>query len=123
MPHLDSANELIFTAPVVIKDLLSIDFRYARVYIYSLALQAVAERKRKEAHDEFLSSILDLHAGDYEFIQDVIDGCKDILSTVLKLCISDHLKYLPVRIYIRTVSACIFLLKVSSVTQRVRYCY
>jgi hypothetical protein len=62
--------------------------------------------------NEFLSSILDLNNGDYEFIRDLIDGAKGVLDRILGFSTNGSLKFLPVRIYVRVISACIFLLKV-----------
>ena len=90
---------------------------YTKIYIYSLALQAMAEKK---THDKFnqgisnnpASSILDLTNGDHELVQDLIDGAKGVLNRILALSAAGTLKFLPVRIYVRLISACIFLLKV-----------
>jgi hypothetical protein len=94
---------------------------YAKIYVYSLALQAAAERKMRYKFtegiaNEFLSYILDINSGDYEFIQDVIESAKAILGTIHSLSATGKLKYLPVRIYVRVISACIFLLKVRAVS-------
>jgi 5-bromo-4-chloroindolyl phosphate hydrolysis protein len=62
--------------------------------------------------NEFLSSTLDLNSEDYEYIRDVIAEAKEVLSTVLTFSDTGILKFLPVRIYVRVISACIFLLKV-----------
>ena len=109
----------MITAPEPQKDLLSIDFMYTKIYIYSLALQAVAERKisykfTEGVANEFISSILDLNYGDYEFIREVIDSAKAVLGTIHSFAGTGRLKFLPVRIYVRVISACIFLLKVNT---------
>ena len=52
---------------------------------------------------------------DSSFIREVISGSKKILEMVIKLADDNHLKYMPVRIYIRIASAAIYLINVSKI--------
>jgi hypothetical protein len=55
---------------------------------------------------------------DYEFIQEVIDGCCQILKKVIDLAEADTLRFSPVRIFLRVTSSSIFLLKALSLGVR-----
>lgn len=91
---------------------------YTKTYIYSIALQAVAERTMsyKETQalpDELLFTVTRFGPCDYAFVQNVIDGAKDLLGAVITMARTSRVKFMPVRVYVRVISACIFLLKVS----------
>lgn len=99
------------------RDLLAIDFMYMKTYVYSLALQAVAERTMNSKvtqglPNELLFTISNVNAKDYEFIQNVIDGAKAVLQAIISMEWTEKLRFLPVRVYMRIISACISLLKV-----------
>jgi hypothetical protein len=87
---------------------LSIDYHFIRLYINSLALQAVANRIAK--HQTFIMGPQFEGTQDSGFIREVISGSTQILEMVIKLADDGHLKYLPVRIYIRFASAAIYLI-------------
>jgi hypothetical protein len=97
-------------APNVQYDLLLIEYQYVRIYINSLSLQAVATRKMRNLA---IPSQTEIDMQDYGFIRDVIEGSKEILEMILKLSRAGHLKYVPVRVFIRVASASIYLIKVS----------
>jgi hypothetical protein len=90
---------------------LSIDYHFIRLYINSLALQAVANRIAK--YQTFTIGPQFEGTQDSGFIREVISGSTQILEMVIKLADDGHLKYLPVRIYIRFASAAIYLINVS----------
>lgn len=83
----------------------------------SLGMQAVVDRVLQEGKvtnrrsDALKAS---LTPTDYEFIQEVIDGCCQILQSVNKLAEEGTLRFRPVRIFHRIVAASIFLLKALS---------
>lgn len=98
--------------------MLFIEFQFARTYINSLAVQAVVERALKIANPssgptEFrMTFVFESHSVDFPFIQDVVSGSREILKAVLALNEEGVLKYCPVRIFSRIISASILLLKV-----------
>jgi hypothetical protein len=99
--------------------MIYIEFQYVRIYINSLAVQAIVERtlsKQEHANqaDNVLRSGLEPSSMDYEYVQQVVDGSRAILQAVLDLSRSGHLRYAPVRTFLRITSASIFLLKVRS---------
>lgn len=55
---------------------------------------------------------------DYEYIQEVIDGCGQILQKVTHLAEAGALRFSPVRIVLRITSASIFLMKALSLGTR-----
>jgi hypothetical protein len=55
---------------------------------------------------------------DYEFIEEVIDGCSQILQTVTEYAGAGSLRFLPVRPVYRIVTSSIFLLKALSIGVR-----
>lgn len=103
------------TAAGPFREFLAVDFLYTKIYLYSLALQAAAERKMSQRANEVpnsvMSSIFDFYYEDYIFIQSVIVAAKDVLRLILGFAEIGRLRYLPVRTYVRAISSCIFLLK------------
>ncbi|KAL7912411.1 hypothetical protein GGI35DRAFT_252122 [Trichoderma velutinum] len=103
------------TAAGPFREFLAVDFLYTKIYLYSLALQAAAERKMSQqangVPNSVISSIFDFYYEDYNFIQDVIVAAKDVLRITLNFAEIGRLRYLPVRTYVRVISSCIFLLK------------
>jgi hypothetical protein len=108
--HLDNAN-----LPKAFADMLFIEYQYVRIYTNSLAIQAVVERAllsgdNPSNQDSGIPST-SADPQDQEFIQEVIDGSKQILSKVLTLADAGQLLFSPVRIFLRITSSSIFLLK------------
>ncbi|CZR58202.1 related to C6 transcription factor [Phialocephala subalpina] len=106
-------------------DILFIEFQFARTYINSLAVQAVVERAFKAATPQskppnfFMTCVFEQHSVDYAFIQQVVDGSRNILKTVIALNEEGHLRYCPVRIFSRVISASILLLKATGLGTRI----
>ncbi|KAI9835029.1 MAG: hypothetical protein M1838_005401, partial [Thelocarpon superellum] len=111
--------------PDFIRFVLRIEFEYVRVYINSLALQAVVERCTNNAGNSDLAlppnprdragtvafSTL-MGPKDQEYTRDVVDASRDLLRTVVEgLLPGDYLKHCPVRTYFRIISGAMFLLK------------
>lgn len=110
-------------------DILAIEYEYSRVYINSLALQAVVERCVTNTHAAAAANMLNglgsIAAGtipaqmlvrwygdDRHFIREVIDGCRNVLQIVTKgLEPGGYLKHAPVRTFFRIISVTIILLK------------
>ena len=91
-----------------------------RTYINSLAVQAVVDRVITMANPQSGTSnfqmtwVFERHSVDFEFIQEVVDGSRNILKTVLAFNDDGILKFCPVRIFSRVISASILLLKVTT---------
>ncbi|OJJ45657.1 hypothetical protein ASPZODRAFT_504515 [Penicilliopsis zonata CBS 506.65] len=87
--------------------MLAIEYDYVRVYLHSLATQAVVENKRTGQPA--------LHRANEEFVAEVINGARCILECVLNDLLPDNsLKHIPVRAYSRILSAALFLMKTTS---------
>lgn len=99
---------------------LFIEYHFVRVYTHSVGMQAVVERAIADAEpgnlDEVRSMTMD--PTDYEYIQEVIDGCCQILQKVTQLAEVGALRFSPVRIVLRVISASIFLMKALSLGNR-----
>ncbi|KAF2087846.1 hypothetical protein K490DRAFT_65126 [Saccharata proteae CBS 121410] len=132
--HLDKWRHII---PKLMCDILSIEFEYSRVYLNSLALQAVVVRCTHHntamqaqspapngAPQEMVSapftkngaipaaSLIKWYGDDHFYIKEVVDGCRNVLTIVIKgLEPGGYLKHAPVRTFFRIISVAIILLK------------
>ncbi|KAJ5669613.1 hypothetical protein N7462_010683 [Penicillium macrosclerotiorum] len=99
---------------------LFIEYHFVRVYTHSVGMQAVVERALADADpnnpDDVRPTTID--PTDYEYIQEVIDGCCQILQKVTHLAEVGALRFSPVRIVLRITSASIFLMKALSLGTR-----
>jgi len=111
------------------RHVLNVDYEYCRVYLNSLGLQAVVERCTKHplvrsagqstipgdpaVVASIPPSVLEqCYGGDRFYINEVIDGCRNCLKSVVEgLYPGEHLKHAPVRTYLRIISVAIILLK------------
>ncbi|KAI9743852.1 MAG: hypothetical protein M1818_002586 [Claussenomyces sp. TS43310] len=125
-----------FRLPPYIKHILTIEYEYVRIYINSLALQAVVERCTNNAGNPGMSqngsagvstmspetqnyygklSLARLGGfgpADQEHVKEVVEGSRNLLRTVVDgLLPGDYLKHAPVRTYFRIISGAMFLLK------------
>ncbi|KAI0512762.1 hypothetical protein F5B22DRAFT_648353 [Xylaria bambusicola] len=130
-----------FRLPEFTRHILIIEYEYVRIYINSLALQAVVERcttnatgasstnngphgTRAHGNSElspqtqnYLGNLPIGHLGgfgaeDQEYIREVVSGCRSLLRTVVDgLFKGGYLKHAPVRTYFRIISGAMFLLK------------
>jgi hypothetical protein len=82
-------------------------------------MQAVVERVLADS-DPNAEEVraLNIDAIDYEYIQEVIDGCCQILQKVTQLAEIGALRFSPVRIFLRITSSSIFLMKALSLGTR-----
>lgn len=97
------------------------DYFYTRVYISSLSLQALIERlNRRSSSDIWLDQAFQRNEYTEEFksIHAVREASREALAIAIKLGESGSLRYCPVRVFLRIVSASIFLLKSISVGSR-----
>lgn len=94
--------------------MLLIEYHYVRSYTNSLGMQAVVERTLAESdpdapHEDVIS--MTIEPRDYEFIQEVVDSCCQILQKTTQLAESGALRYSPVRIFLRITTSSIYLIK------------
>ncbi|PLN78435.1 hypothetical protein BDW42DRAFT_143247 [Aspergillus taichungensis] len=112
----------IHLAPAM-RSILLIEYEYTRLYVNSLALQAVVDRwttmSNEAAQAKPASSgsggfhvLMELYRVNEPYIQEVVDASRRILTTVLEVLVpEDHLKHAPVRTCFRILSGMIFILK------------
>jgi hypothetical protein len=125
--------------PTHMRHILNIEYEYLRVYINSLALQAVVDRCTNNANNNAFvqttnptsssagaispntrsygsvpfSTLINLYGGDQEYVKEVVDASRSLLQTVVEgLLPGGYLKHAPVRTYFRIISGAMFLLKV-----------
>ncbi|EDP54082.1 hypothetical protein V6000_001275 [Aspergillus fumigatus] len=100
-------------------DDIFIEYHFVRVYTHSVGMQAVVERAIADGNaDEEEVRPMNIDPIDYEYIQEVIDGCCQILEKVTQLADIGALRFSPVRIFVRITSASIFLMKALSLGAR-----
>lgn len=99
---------------------LFIEYHFVRVYTHSVGMQAVVERAVAENDTNNFDEVRPtaINPTDYEYIQEVIDGCCQILQKVIHLAEAGALRFSPVRIVLRIMSASIFLMKALSLGTR-----
>ncbi|KAJ5506496.1 Peptidase T2 asparaginase 2 [Penicillium expansum] len=99
---------------------LFIEYHFVRVYTHSVGMQAVVERAVAENDPNNFDGVrpMTIDPTDYEYIQEVIDGCGQILQKVTHLAEVGALRFSPVRIVLRITSASIFLMKALSLGTR-----
>ncbi|KAI9928131.1 hypothetical protein ASPWEDRAFT_107678 [Aspergillus wentii DTO 134E9] len=105
------------------RSILMIEYEYTRLYVNSLALQAVVDRWTTMSNEAaqagsgppsggWFRVLMELYRVNEQYIQEVVDASRKILTTVLeKLVPGDHLKHTPVRTCFRILSGMIFILK------------
>ena len=100
-------------------NILFIEYHFVRVYTHSVGMQAVVERILADGEPN-LEEVrpLNIDTIDYEYIQEVIDGCCQILEKVIQLAETGALRFSPVRIFLRITSSSIFLMKALSLGAR-----
>ncbi|KAJ5690054.1 hypothetical protein N7462_004446 [Penicillium macrosclerotiorum] len=121
--HLDRVN----LTPAM-RSILLIEYEYTRLYVNSLALQAVVERWTTMSHESSQSgrtgtgtssgssgwfrTLMELYRVNEQYIQEVVDSSRKILQTVLEgLVPGGRLKHAPIRTFFRILSGMIFILK------------
>ncbi|EAU33944.1 conserved hypothetical protein [Aspergillus terreus NIH2624] len=111
------------------RKILMIEYEYTRLYVNSLALQAVVDRWTTMSNEAaqaqngrpgcgsssnsgWFHVLMELYRVNEQYIQEVVDASRKILQTVLEeLVPGDHLKHAPVRTCFRILSGMIFILK------------
>jgi hypothetical protein len=127
---------LTLPVPTQLRHVLIIEFEYTRVYLNSLALQAVVERcthnTPMQTHAQPngmgsangiatnadngnaipFSTLTKWYANDRHYINEVIDASRNVLKIVVEgLHPGGYLRHAPVRTFFRIVSVAIILLK------------
>ncbi|KAL2835276.1 hypothetical protein BDW59DRAFT_168515 [Aspergillus cavernicola] len=100
-------------------DALFIEYHFVRAYTHSIGMQAVVERVFADSDpnsEEVCAANID--PVDYEYIEEVIDGCCKILQKVIELGETGALRFSPVRIFLRITTSSIFLMKCLSLGAR-----
>lgn len=98
--------------------ILLIELEYNRVYVFSLALQAVLEHWTNNAgsnteNPEPHNSVSGLYRRSEYYVKEVAKAARNILRHVVEgLLPRDYLKHAPVRTHFRILSGAMFLLKV-----------
>ncbi|KAF8460515.1 hypothetical protein BDZ91DRAFT_739034 [Kalaharituber pfeilii] len=117
-----------FGFPTPIHNILTLEYEHVRMYINSLALQAIIDRCTTASLQPPLNSnikqcstsseqpsfaaLMQTYSGDLAFITEVVDAARCVLTTVVeRMASTGELKHAPVRIYLRILSAAMFLLK------------
>lgn len=106
--------------PSALRDVLFIEYQYARVYTNSIGMQAVCERAFAEQTLQSKPQPLDslskpFDACDQSFIQEVISASCDMLEKVISLAETNTLRFAPVRVFLRITASSVFLLKAMSI--------
>lgn len=111
---------IVITVPTQLRHVLIIEFEYTRVYLNSLALQAVVERCTHDSDNTPngtggaipFSTLTKWYRNDRHYIDEVIDASRNVLKVVVEgLYPGDYLRHAPVRTFFRIVSVAIILLK------------
>ncbi|KAF1960973.1 hypothetical protein CC80DRAFT_489202 [Byssothecium circinans] len=121
--------------PPLLRHVLTIEYEYTRVYLNSLALQAVVERcthntplqthaqpNSFEAQQSSrnsdpggnaipFSTVAKWYGNDRHHIREVVDASRNVLKVVVDDLFPHHLRHAPVRTFFRIVSVAIICLK------------
>jgi hypothetical protein len=103
---------------------LIIEYQYARIYCNSIGIQAVCERTFASGSatiSAVLGSTYSTDTADEKYIEEVICGSCDLLEKVIEMAQRDALRFAPVRIFLRTATAAMFLLKTLAIGVRYGY--
>ncbi|KAL8998294.1 MAG: hypothetical protein Q9169_002608 [Polycauliona sp. 2 TL-2023] len=122
-PLLDSFRGKLESAglPQYALIILLIDLEYIKLYIFSLALQAVLGHWTSNVApgaDEQMSNMAfpELYRRNEAYITEVVKAARNLLKLVVdELLPGDYLKHAPVRTYFRILSGAMFLLKTFAV--------
>ncbi|KAL8839872.1 MAG: hypothetical protein Q9170_001552 [Blastenia crenularia] len=118
-PMMDSFGQKLEAAniPKYSRIILSIELEYVKLYIYSLALQAVLEYWQSNVapgneDQSSNASFSTVYQRNSFWIKEVVKAARNLLRLVTEgLLPSDYLKHAPVRTHFRILSGAMFLLK------------
>lgn len=98
------------------RSILAIEYCYVRVYINSVALQAVVEHVNQNIDSGTsvpLTTMLNPFEGNQQYFMEVVTAARSVLQIVVDdLLIDNHLKHIPIRTYSRILAGAMFCLKV-----------
>jgi hypothetical protein len=98
------------------------DYYYTRVYIHSTAIQALVDRISNDAGSDGLWQHHELwrtkYAQEFASVNEVRESSRNILNMAVELGNQGFLQCCPVRVFLRVVSASVFLLKSMSLGSR-----
>ncbi|RDW81177.1 putative C6 transcription factor [Aspergillus mulundensis] len=97
---------------------LFIEYHFVRAYTHSIGMQAVVERVIADSNPDVEIRAANIDQVDYEYIQEVIDGCCQVLQKASELGEAGALRFCPVRIFLRITTSSIFLMKALSIGTR-----
>ena len=97
------------------RSMLAIEYGYVRVYAYSVALQAITERRIRDLDSRNTESqvISEQEIADNEHLRQITAAARSILRTVVYDLVGS-VAYIPVRTYSRILAGSLCLLKVSA---------
>jgi hypothetical protein len=94
--------------------MLLIEWEYVRLYINSLALQAVAERESSQVVGMDGQAVR-ISEEDAVYIDHVVEASKSILNYMIsEFAPRGYLRLSPVKVFLRIISAAVFLVKAIS---------
>ncbi|KAL4873041.1 hypothetical protein BDV12DRAFT_115848 [Aspergillus spectabilis] len=99
-------------------DDLFIEYHFVRAYTHSIGMQAVVERVVADSNPNVELRATNIDPVDFEYIQEVIEGCCQILQKVTELGETGALKFSPIRVFLRITTSSIFLMKALSIGTR-----
>lgn len=92
--------------------MLLVEWEYVRLYINSLALQAVAERESSQVVG-IDGQAVRISEEDAVYIDHVVEASKSILNYMIsEFAPRGYLRLSPVKVFLRIISAAVFLVKV-----------
>lgn len=106
--------------PSAIHNIMTLEYEHVRLFINSIALQAVVSRctdtsttaNPRPPPSSSFAALMQIYSADVEFIKEVVDASRCVLTTVVeKMHPAGQLRHAPVRIFLRILSAAMFLLK------------
>ena len=115
-------DQVSYRLQPMMKNILRMEYEYARLYINSLGLQSVVESWVEHGPNMPLSSMVKILEANKPYIDEVSDAAVSILSTVVYgLAANRCLRDAPVRTYLRSLSGMMFTLKVSLIDVTFRH--
>jgi len=101
--------------------MLLVEYQYIRLYINSLALQAVAERQSSQVVS-LDGQAVRISEEESVYIEHVVDASKSILNYMIyEFAPRGYLRLSPVKVFLRIISAAVFLVKVLFLLSLLKY--
>ncbi|KAL4804496.1 hypothetical protein BDV18DRAFT_162260 [Aspergillus unguis] len=97
---------------------LFIEYHFVRAYTHSIGMQAVVERVLADSDPNIEIRATNIDPVDFEYIQQVIEACCQVLQKASELGEVGALRFSPVRVFLRVTTSSIFLMKALSIGTR-----